>query len=365
MTNVKFIQTSDLHLGMTFKSLGDKSKLHRIDCQTVFSNIIDLCIKEKVNALLIAGDLFDTPEPQKSLVKFIINELEKLEKQKITVFIISGNHDPYKKGSVWLEYKFPKNVIIFDSPELEPKRIDGLTVYGLAYTNDTKQPLKGFSVEKDDNFKVGLIHGSTTNINWEEEPEKGYRPISKEDINKSGLDYIVLGHFHDFLDLKIKVPCYYSGTPEGLTFKNKGDKFILLVSYSAGKVNVKPIKVNEKEFQTLEIDCTNFESDSEIQKILEKNRGENKILRLILTGSPSLDLNLDIELFEKEFETKYFFLKIVDSVHLPENLTEDETIRGNFIKLIKVEIKNEKDAKKKKRLENALRLGVGYLDKKL
>ena len=365
MKEIKIIHTSDLHLGMTFKSLGDKSKLHRIDCQNNFSRIIDLCITEKVNALLIGGDFFDILDPPKSLAKFAISELERLEKQNITIFIISGNHDPYKKGSVWLEYKFPKNVIIFDLPELEPKRIDGLTVYGLAYTNDTKQPLKGFSAEKEDNFKVGLIHGSTTNINWEEEPEAGYRPISKEDINKSSLDYIALGHFHDFLDLKTKVPCYYSGTPEGLTFKNKGDKVILLISYSAGKVNVKPIKINEKEFQTLEIDCTNFESDTEIRKILEKNKGENKILRLILTGCPSLDLNLDLELFEKEFEPKYFFLKLVDSVHLPENLTEDETIRGRFISLLKNEMKKEKDKEKKKRLENALRLGVGYLDKKL
>ena len=365
MKNIRFIQTSDLYLGMTFKSLGDKSKLHRIDCQNNFSRIIDLCIKEKVNALLVGGDFFDILDPPKSLVKFVITELERLDKQKITAFIISGNHDPYKKGSVWLEYKFPKNVIIFDSPELEPKRIDGLTVYGLAYTNDTKQPLKGFSAEKEDNFKVGLIHGSTTNINWEEEPEAGYRPVSKEDINKSGLDYVALGHFHDILDLKTKVPCYYSGTPEGLTFKNKGDKVVLLVSYSAGKVNVTPIKVNEREFQTLEADCTNFESESEIRKVLERNKGENKILRIVLTGSPSLDLNLDIELLEKEFESKYFFLKVVDSVHLPENLTEDETIRGHFIKLIKSETKKEKDSEKRKRLENALRLGVGYLDKKL
>lgn len=361
---VKFIQTSDLHLGMTFKSLGDKSKLHRIDCQDTFSKIIDLCIKEKVNALLIGGDFFDVLDPPKSLVKFVISELERLQKQKITVFIISGNHDPYKKGSVWLEYKFPENVIIFDSPELEPKRISDLTVYGLAYTNDTKQPLKSFNADKEDNFKVGLIHGSTTDVNWEEEPEAGYRPISKEDINKSDLDYIAIGHFHDLLDLKTKVPCYYSGTPEGLTFKNKGDKVVLLVSYSGKKLDVKPIKVNEREFQTIELDCTNFESESEIRNILKKNKGENKILRMILTGSPSLDLNLDIELLEKEFESKHFFLKIVDNIHLPENLTEDETIRGHFIKLVKFQIKKEKDQEKKKRLENALRLGVGHLDKK-
>jgi hypothetical protein len=103
----------------------------------------------------------------------------------------------------------------------------------------------------------------------------------------------------------------------------------------------------------------------EIRKILENSKDENKILRFVLKGSPSLDLNMDIESLEKEFESKYFFLKMVDNVHLPDNLSEDETIRGHFIKLIRKEIKKEKDAEKKKRLENALRLGIGYLDKRL
>jgi len=365
MKNIKLIHTSDLHLGTTFKVLCDKSKLHRIDCQNVFTNIIDLCIKEKVNALLIAGDLFDTPEPQKSLVKFVINEFERLKDEKISVFISSGNHDPYKNGGVWLEYKFPSNVIIFSSIDLEPKEIDGFTIYGLAYTNDTKEPLKGFKADDSDTFKVGLIHGSTTNINWEEEPEAGYRRITKTELDSCKLDYIALGHFHDVLEIKSKAKCFYSGCPEPLSFKNKKDCCVLLVSYTQGDMTVKPIKSNIRTFETLDVDCTNFESESEIRKILEKNKGENKILRLILSGSPPLDLNLDIELLEQEFESKYFFLKMVDGVHLPENLTEDETIRGNFIKLIKAEIKKEKNAEKKKRLENALRVGVGYLDKKL
>lgn len=362
---IKLIHTSDLHLGSTFKVLGDKSKLHRIDCQGVFSNIIDLCIKEKVNALLIGGDLFDTAEPQKSLVKFVINEFERLNKEKITVFISSGNHDPYKNGSVWLEYRFPSNVIIFDSPDLEAKEIDGLTVYGLAYINDTKEPLRGFKANNSDNFKVGLIHGSVNDINWDKEPEKGYRRITITDLDNCKLDYVALGHFHDILEIKSETKCFYSGTPEPLTFKNKKDCSVILASYNGGNVTVRPIKTNIREFETLEIDCTNFESDSEIRKIIEKNKDKNRVLRLVLKGFPSLDLNLDVELLKKEFDENYFFLKIDDNIHLPENLTEDETIRGNLIRLIKAEIEKEKDSEKKKTLENALRIGIGYLDKKL
>jgi DNA repair protein SbcD/Mre11 len=362
---IKVIHTGDLHLGMTFKSLGKRSKLHRRDCQDVFSNIIDLCIKEKVNGLLIAGDLFDEPNPSKSIITFVIDELKRLKKVNIPIFLISGNHDPYKKDSFWYNYKFPSNVIIFENNNLEPKTVGNLTVYGLAYTNNTKEPLKNFKAENSDNFRIGLIHGSTINIKAEEDPESSYRPIKKSQIDNSNLDYIALGHFHDLLEVKTKTKCFYCGSPEGLSFKNNPDSGVLLVKYSEGRVIAKPIKTSIRGFHTISIDCTKFENDSEIRKILGKNKGEDKILRLILKGSPSLEFQLDVDLFLKEFESKYFFLKIVDQVHIPDNLTEDETIRGQFIRLIKLEIKKEKDSKKKKILENALRIGIGHLDKKL
>jgi len=365
MEEIKIIHTGDLHLGMTFKSLGEKSKLHRRDCQDVFSNIIDLTIKEKADALLIAGDLFDEPNPSKSIVSFVVDELKKLKEKNIPVFIVTGNHDPYKKDSLWFNYVFPSNVVIFDSNNLESKSIGNLEVYGLAYINNTKEPLKGFKAEKSDKFKIGLIHGSTTNIKEDDNPEYSYRPITKTQIDSSGLDYVALGHFHDLLEIKSNVMCFYCGSPEGLNFKNKPDSGVLIVTYSDGKVSVNPHKTAIREFHNIEIDCTKLENDSEIRKTLQKNKGEDKILRLILKGSPSLDFQLEKELLEKEFSSDYFYLKIDDRIHIPDNLQEDETIRGQFIKLIKQEIKKEKDENKKKRLENALRIGIGHLDKRL
>jgi DNA repair exonuclease SbcCD nuclease subunit len=213
-------------------------------------------------------------------------------------------------------------------------------------------------------FKVGLIHGSTTNIGDSDE-DMSYRPITRTQIDNSGLDYIALGHFHDLLEVKAKVKCFYPGSPEGLSFKNKSTSGVLIITYDKGKVSVKPYKTALREFHNIEIDCTKSDNDSEIRKTLQKNKGENIILRLIIKGSPSLDFQFDKELLEKEFTSDYFYLKIEDKIHIPDNLQEDETIRGQFIKLIKQQIKKEKDEDKKKRLENALRIGIGHLDKKL
>jgi len=362
---IKIIHTADLHLGMTFKSLGVQSKIHRRDCLDVFSNIINLCIEEKTDALLIAGDLFDKPNPSKSIVSFVIDGFKKLKEKNIPVFITTGNHDPYKKDSLWFDYMFPSNVSIFDSNNLEVKSIGDLEIYGSAYINNTKEPLKGFKAKTSNKFKIGLIHGSTTNIKKDDDPEYSYRPITKTQINNSGLDYIALGHFHDLLDLKSKVKCFYSGSPEGLSFKNNPNSSVLIVTFDDGKVFVNPHKMAIREFHNIQIDCTKLENDSKIRETLQKNNGDNKILRLILKGNPSLDFQLEKEALEKEFSSSYFYLKIKDNIHIPDNLQVDETIRGQFIKLIKQEIEQEKDGAQKKKLENALRIGIGHLDKVL
>ena len=145
------------------------------------------------------------------------------------------------------------------------------------------------------------------------------------------------------MDLKTTIPCYYPGTPEGLTFKNEGDRFVLLIAHSEGKIDIEQIKINKREFQTIMLDCTNFETENEIRRTLKENTGKNKITRLFLTGSPSLDFTFDIDLLTKEHETDYFYLKIKDDVHIPQDLTEDETIRGTFIRLIKSEIGKEEN----------------------
>lgn len=359
---VKVIHTADIHLGARFESLENKSKNHRNDCQKVFSGIINLCISHKVDALLIAGDLFDDFDPQNSLVKFVIEQFERLQVNDINVFISSGNHDNHKEGNIWSKYEFPSNVTVFSSKDIEHKDLDNIIVYGLAYTDNEKEPLKGFSANSSDKFKIGLLHGSMINIDWNEQSEKGYRKITDIDLDNCGLDYVALGHFHNTRCNDSKTRCYYSGSPEPLSFKNEKVCNVLLITYD-GETRIEHIKTNMREFDTVEIDCTNFETDTEIRKVLVDNKGENKALRLILKGNPSLDLNIDIELLTNGYRENYFFLKIVDEIGVPVRFNEDDTIRGNFIRLVNLEISNEVDPKKKKILTNAMRVGVGYIDK--
>jgi len=86
---MKFLHTADLHIGRLFHgiSLLDEQK-------QVLQQIIDTATREKIDALLIAGDVYDRnipPVEAITLLEWFVNELTL--KHRIPVIMISGNHD--------------------------------------------------------------------------------------------------------------------------------------------------------------------------------------------------------------------------------------------------------------------------------
>ena len=85
---MKLIHISDLHLG---KRLNEFSMLE--DQRYILEQIVTICVKEKVDALLLAGDIYDRPIPPVEAVRVLDQFLNELVAQVICVCAISGNHD--------------------------------------------------------------------------------------------------------------------------------------------------------------------------------------------------------------------------------------------------------------------------------
>ena len=111
----KFIHTADLHLDAPLKSLALKdqglAEIVRNATRRALETIVDLCIEEKVDALMIAGDLYDGDMRSMKTAAFLLSELERLNKSDISVFIIKGNHDA--ESVLTRELAFPPNVRYF------------------------------------------------------------------------------------------------------------------------------------------------------------------------------------------------------------------------------------------------------------
>ncbi|MFA4887689.1 MAG: DNA repair exonuclease [Candidatus Nanoarchaeia archaeon] len=194
-TTTKIIHTSDIHLDTSKKT------------QQTFSQIVNSCIQNKVSILIIAGDFFDTSFPEKKVISFVIREFKKLEKNNISIFLIPGNNDPNIPQSVWRKSKFPENVFFFNKAGI--KRIRKIDIYGFPYISDSVSPIKShFSIKDYGKIKIGITHGS-----FVAKGNKIKSPITLKQINHSNLDYLAIGHFHNFSKIKSKVKAYYAGSP--------------------------------------------------------------------------------------------------------------------------------------------------------
>ena len=85
---MKLIHLSDLHLG---KRVNEFSMLE--DQQYILKEILQIMDRERPQAVIIAGDVYDKSVPSAEAVTLLDDFLVRLSRRKVQVFVISGNHD--------------------------------------------------------------------------------------------------------------------------------------------------------------------------------------------------------------------------------------------------------------------------------
>ena len=206
-----FIHTSDLHLN------GQEERYNSLSKITVF------CIKKKVDALLIAGDLFADSHPSLSVIRFVLEQFKMLNRKNIRVFLIAGNHDANLAKHNFFLKELSDKVIFFDK-EGRFFNLGNYSLYGKSYSRNWDK----ISLKHIKRPLIGLFHGSINEI--------GIEHFAKKNLN-----YVALGHFHDCTKVASKPPCYYSGSPvQSLAYKRKS-RFVIWVRLLEDKV--KPIKI--------------------------------------------------------------------------------------------------------------------------
>ena len=366
MRKVKILHCADLHFDTPFKELnGQLSSLSKSELLDVFKSIIDLTIEEKVEVLLIAGDVFDNLTVNKSTLLFLSKELGRIA--NVHVFIAPGNHDPYNDKSFYKMINWQDNVHIFKS-DMEYKEIKelNLIVWGAGFKRayERESLLK---LEKIDNSKINImiLHGEISNSNSGNE----YNPIYLGQIEKSNMDYIALGHRHKFSGILKSGKSYYaySGCPQGRGFDEEGSKGVILGQVYNGAVDLQYVETCIRKYVVKEIDVTGLNTYEEvISKLLnsfnlqERNR---YLYKVILTGEVDEHFIFNEELLMEKLKDNFYYIKIINKTTIEINLEEvamDYSIKGRFVaKMLK---KLSEVADEEKEIINlALKIGMQCL----
>lgn len=365
MKKVKILQAGDLHFDTPFKDLNKNIALiSKEELLEIFSKIIDIAMENSVDILLLTGDIFDNLTVNKKTLIFIKNQLERIN--NIRVFISPGNHDPYNEKSFYKMINWPDNVYIFKG-NLESVVIEELktVVFGAAFNEHhvRKSMLKDITVNAD-YINIMTIHGDISNT----DEGNDYNPITLKDIGSSGLDYIAIGHRHNFSGILRENNTYYAyaGCPQGRGFDELDNKGIIIGEVSKGAVDLRFHRTSKRNYYVKEIDISNSVSYEDIKlkiiSALNEEERKNNLYKIILKGEIESFINLKEEIILDKIKEEFYFVKVIDKTEVKldfDKISKDYSIKGVYAK--KLLEKMEEEDCNKELLKMALKLGIQCL----
>jgi DNA repair exonuclease SbcCD nuclease subunit len=260
-----------------------------------FLNIVDLAIQERVDAVIIAGDVFDGEDKSLHAQFKFRNGLQRLSDQGIPSFIAHGNHDPLNSWSRTL--KWPEGVTVFpgDCVQSVPVVKGGQTVahvYGTSFPErDMFDNLtQRFERQQDSGFAVAVLHA---NVGGHPDHDP-YAPCAVDDLVARGMDYWALGHIHLREVLRKSHPAIvYCGNSQGRHFKESGSKGCCLVTLNEGAVpNIQFLATDTIRFVESAVDvsaCASLDAVVETivrqcKTLLIQAEGRSLVVRQTLIG---------------------------------------------------------------------------------
>lgn len=209
---MRFLHAADVHLGAEPESGSPLGAIRRREIWDAFRDIIEICEQQKIDLLLLPGDLFHG-QPLLREVKEVDALFRSLTHTKVV--LCAGNHDCLLSSSHYYDVSFPEHVAFLTDAYADSVYFPELNteVFGLSY--ETKQISEArydsFRINHPSRINILIAHG---NLMCNDKSI----PIHREAIEAAGFDYAALGHVHTRFEISTRIA--YSGNLEPL---NKGD----------------------------------------------------------------------------------------------------------------------------------------------
>ena len=354
---VKILHAADFHLDSAFVALSEEqARQRRQESRETMERLVDYANDHGAQLMLLAGDLFDGDNVYSQTGEMLCTALRRFTGQ---VVIAPGNHDSYQVKSAYARIALPDNVHVFTGAEQESISFPqyGCTVYGAAFVGEEAPAWQGFRVTGDE-VAIGVLHGE---VSGKDSP---YRPISPNSIAKSGLDYLALGHIHQYSGVQTagRTAWAYSGCLEGRGFDELGDKGFLFGEVDRGSVKLRFVPFALRCYEWIEVDVTDTGPLDAVLRQLPLQT-ERDIYRIVLTGEVSEGIKLS-EL-QESLAPRFYALEIRDKTRAAQDIwarQEEDTLRGLFLKKLRRQYDAAQTEEEREQIEQAVRFGLAAMD---
>lgn len=408
---VRLIHTADLHLDSAFSSRFSKEEAEerRRNLLIAWNKLLQYGIERKVQAILISGDLFDSPVVSRSTMEIFLSSIRK--NPEISFFYLRGNHDT--KNTFRFRDDLPKNLFLF-SKEGKKYRLKeklvllGQEFYGTERRNEFPEepygterrsefPEESYGTEsllelpeepeelveeellspssakdavqsiwnlKEEDCNILMLHGALREGGSEVQNEQG---ISLKQLSRYPIHYLALGHIHKREEGKCGSLYYiYPGCLQGRGFDEEGEKgfYYVEIEEETKEIKAEFVPLKEGEFRIIplflsEEDGT-LDAEEKIRESLKKEGAEAKdSLRIILKGEKRAEEERNLRYLEKQLEEEYAYIEIKDETKLKlrkEEFIHEKGLKGEFLRMV-----CESESLSEEEKEKLMILGIGLL----
>ncbi len=264
---MRFIHTADIHLDSPLTGLeryeGAPHDALRGAARHAFRNLVRVAISERVDFVVIAGDLYDSDWRDYNTGLFLAKQMSELRENGIRVFIVSGNHDA--QSEITKSLRLPDNVTVFPTRNAETVEIHdlGVAIHGRSYEKraETDNFVPTYPVPVSGMLNIGILH---TNVDGQPGHDN-YAPCRLDELRNKGYDYWALGHIHERAVLSEDPWIVYPGNIQGRHIRETGVKGCTIVSVDDGRIRtIEPVELDVARWELCTVDVDGCETGDEV-----------------------------------------------------------------------------------------------------
>ncbi len=270
---MKLVHAADLHLDSPLRGLeryeGAPAEQIRGATRRALANLVDLCLEEQADALLIAGDLYDGDWKDYSTALFFAAQMARLREADVPVYLVRGNHDA--RSEITKHLRLPSNVRGLSTRGPETVRDDrlGLAVHGQGFASRAVSDdlAAAYPDAVAGYFNVGLLHTSLDG----REGHDTYAPTTRDVLASKGYDYWALGHVHAREVVARDPWIVFSGNLQGRHARETGAKGASVVDVRDGRViGVEHRALDVVRWARVEVDAAEAASPDDVVDMVRR-----------------------------------------------------------------------------------------------